>query len=312
MTFFSMGSSLLLSPLTGALIDRWNWRLILIGCEIGAGLETIAVLVLSPSGHLALWHVYSLAALLGISQTFQLPASNATITMMISPRHSTRANGMRSFADSVSTVVAPLFAGIVFVWTGMDGILLIDVLTFGIAAFTLVLVQIPQPAPSQAGHAARGNMCQESLYGVRYLTNTFSWAIFTAMILALTPNNTAMAAGLEAVVGIGGGHRWCSGKHRSHCLGRSSKAHAWSAHQHGPQKRPWDRGHRTGMWGAMGRRGVLFGLFRSLFQQCQYGYLASQSSPRRARTRLFGSRAPLSRDRAARLVAGWPGHRSGL
>src|SRR5688572_15707064 len=55
---FSLAPEILLSPLAGALVDRWNRKYVMILTDVAAGLVTIGFLLLYKSGSLEIWHLY--------------------------------------------------------------------------------------------------------------------------------------------------------------------------------------------------------------------------------------------------------------
>jgi len=52
---------------------------------------------------------------------------------------------------------------------GVPGIVLIDVLTFGCALVTLLLVRVPMPPASAESEAHRGKFLEELRYGWAYI-----------------------------------------------------------------------------------------------------------------------------------------------
>ena len=78
--------------------------------DLGAGVATIAVLILYSSGNLQIWHLYIAGAVSGIFATFQWPAYSAAITTMLPKDQYARASGLLGLADSISNVFAPVFA----------------------------------------------------------------------------------------------------------------------------------------------------------------------------------------------------------
>src|SRR5579871_6607292 len=100
-TFFSFGPAILLSPLTGALVDRWNRKLMMMFSDIAGCISTSTVFILYTTGHLEIWHLYVAGALVGIFSTFQWPAYSAAITTMLPKNQYARASGMLGLADSV-------------------------------------------------------------------------------------------------------------------------------------------------------------------------------------------------------------------
>jgi DHA3 family macrolide efflux protein-like MFS transporter len=71
---FSFAPTVLLSPVAGALVDRWDRKFAMMISDLAAGLASITVLVLYATGHLQIWHLYITGAFTGAFQTFQWPA----------------------------------------------------------------------------------------------------------------------------------------------------------------------------------------------------------------------------------------------
>src|SRR5215212_6146575 len=78
--FFSYAPTVLISPLAGALVDRWNRKLVMMLSDLAAGLSTIAVLILYSTGQLQIWHLCVTGAFAGIFGAFQFPAFSAAMS----------------------------------------------------------------------------------------------------------------------------------------------------------------------------------------------------------------------------------------
>jgi len=220
--FFSYAPVVAMSPLAGALADRWNRKAVMALSDLGAGLATIVVLSLYVTGNLEIWHLYITGAIAGSFEAFQFPALSAAISAMVSPSQYGRANGMMSLADSASSIAAPILAGILLATIGIAGILVIDIVTFVFAVTLLLLVLIPQPHESTTGRAASGSLWTESLYGFRYiwqrknlfwlqstflfvnLTGTLAVTLMSPMILARSGNSELALATVQSSLGVGG------------------------------------------------------------------------------------------------------------
>lgn len=77
--------NLLVSPFAGALVDRWSRRRVMIMSDTGAGLRTLSIAVLYPTGDMAVWHVLIATAFNAAFSTFQLGylASIAGLGMVV-------------------------------------------------------------------------------------------------------------------------------------------------------------------------------------------------------------------------------------
>ena len=171
--FARFAPTVILSPVAGALVDRWNRKLTMMLSDLAAGVATIVLLLLYLPRALQVWHWYVAGAFQGAFDAFQWPAYSAAISTMIPKSQYGRASGMLSVAQSVSGVFSPIFAaallGIFGVGAGLPVIMGIDIVTFVIAVSILLAVHIPNPAASETGKTARGSLLSESVYGFRYI-----------------------------------------------------------------------------------------------------------------------------------------------
>jgi MFS transporter, DHA3 family, macrolide efflux protein len=161
--------TLLVSPLAGALVDRWDRRWVMILSDSGAALNTLAVVLLLFANRLEIWHIYLITAIGAALNTFQWPAYSAATTLLVPKDKLGRAGGMVQIGEAISQLISPAVAGALYVTTGLRGVVLIDFATFVIAVTTLLLVRIPQPEISLEGRAGKGSLLQEAAYGWKYI-----------------------------------------------------------------------------------------------------------------------------------------------
>jgi len=72
--FFNFVPSIIMFPIAGVLVDRWNRKLVMMLSDISSGIATIIVFILLAAGRLEVWHLYVTGAFTGIFQSFQWPA----------------------------------------------------------------------------------------------------------------------------------------------------------------------------------------------------------------------------------------------
>src|SRR5688572_28657632 len=121
--FFSFAPSVILSPIAGALVDRWAKNLTLMLSDLAAGAGTMILFFLSLNGGLEIWHVYIVAFFTGAFESFQFPAYSSAISTMVDKDQYTRTNGLMSLAGSASEIIAPLGAAALFGLIHLNGIL---------------------------------------------------------------------------------------------------------------------------------------------------------------------------------------------
>jgi MFS family permease len=222
---FAVLPRILVSPLVGPLVDRWDRRWAMIIADAGAGLSTLFMVLLLQFGRLEIWHIYLVAAVSAAFSTIQWPAYMATTTLLVPKENLGRANGLSQFGRGASEILAPALAGALLLTIGLGGVILIDFLTFLFAVTTLLLVRLPSPKPTTPPtdtHGA-GSWWNEVTYGWNYITArrgllglliffaavNFLWgmvgALVTPMILGFTSSDilgiTIAIAGAGMLVG---------------------------------------------------------------------------------------------------------------
>lgn len=220
--FFGFAPMVVLSPLAGALVDRWDRKRMMMVSDAGAGVATLFLFVLHSLGLLEIWHLFVSSAVASACQAFHFPAYSAAMSMMLPKEQLGRANGMLSMADSASGIMAPIIAGFLIAYIGLAGILSIDLITCVFAVLMLSLIHIPQPKQSSEGIAAKANLLQESFYGFRYiwqrpsllglqlvfltinLLATFATTLLTPFVLTRSGNDPQQLSFVMAAGSVGG------------------------------------------------------------------------------------------------------------
>lgn len=173
----------LLLPIAGSIADRFNRRIIMIAADTLNALLTLFVFIMFGAGNLQLWHIYLISMLSSILSAFQEPAYSASISMIVPKEKLGSANGMAQMGQAISSVLTPVIAGALFVFIGLNGIILIDFVTFFFAVGALILVRIPQP--ERAPEHKDNNVWQDMQFGWNYLTERkglFGLLLYYAMV----------------------------------------------------------------------------------------------------------------------------------
>jgi MFS family permease len=166
----TMAPNILFSPLAGALVDRWDRRQAMILSDTGAGLSTLAVILLLGSGRSELWPIYVATAASSAFSAFQWPAYSAATTLLVPKKHLGRANGMVQLSQAIGYIAPPALAGFLVAKIQVQGVILIDLVTFAFAVLTLLFVRIPRPEPIAEGQAGKSSLLREIAFGWTYLT----------------------------------------------------------------------------------------------------------------------------------------------
>jgi DHA3 family macrolide efflux protein-like MFS transporter len=156
------------APAAGALVDRWNRRVVLIVSDVLHALTVLALAGVFLAGGLRLWHVFLAIAIQSVLRAVQIPAINSVVILLAPKRHVARANGMVLLAQALGNTVGFAAGGILLVAIGLGGVLLIDGATFVANIAILLAIAIPQPARSDAAAEGTGSLASEIRTGWRY------------------------------------------------------------------------------------------------------------------------------------------------
>lgn len=134
-----------MSIFAGALIDRLDKKKVMLVCDSLAACTTIIVLILLKNDSLSPLHLYILNAFNGLMNTIQQPASDVAMTLIVEKDDYQRTSGLRSFSQSLITIINPILATAIFSLLGIEAVIFIDLITFVIAFITLLLfIEIPK------------------------------------------------------------------------------------------------------------------------------------------------------------------------
>lgn len=144
LTVCSYAPYVLMSIFAGAISDRWNKKAIMLVCDSFAAVCTVAVLILLKMNTLEVWHLYILNALNGLMNTIQQPASDVAVTLLTPEKHYQRTSGMRSFSNSLVTILTPVFATTIVALAGIEAVIAFDLMTFSLAFLSLLFfIKLP-------------------------------------------------------------------------------------------------------------------------------------------------------------------------
>lgn len=233
-TLAAAAPATIISPLAGALVDRWDRRVVMFLADGAAGAATMAIAALYFFGDLQVWHLYLLIGVGSVANSFQSPAWMASIPLLVPKQHLGRANGLVQLNDGLSLIIAPALAGVLIVTLGLGAVLVVDLATFLVGIGTLLLVRFPRPEAYEG--AATGSIVGDAVAGWRYLTSRrglfgllwiyagvnfalgFSNVLFIPLVVSFATAGAAGAvistAGVGAVIGSIAVSAWGGPKRR--------------------------------------------------------------------------------------------------
>lgn len=196
----------LLSMFAGALSDKWDKKVTMLVSDSFAALSTIAVLGLLKTGHLEIWHLYFLNAMNGLMNTIQQPASDVAVSLLTPRKHYQKVSGMRSFSNSLVTLLTPILATALLSFTSLETVIFVDMSTF-VVAFVSLLFFIRIPAVRKDETATQEKLLISVKRGLDYLKENrgiLDLILFLAAInLTASIYNAALPAMLLSRAGGG-------------------------------------------------------------------------------------------------------------
>ena len=222
MTFFLYLPYIVVSIFAGAFIDSHKKKKIMLWADSIAALCSLWVLILLLYGRLEIWHIYIVNGIIGFMNSFQSPAEAVAIGMIVPKENYAKANGMRSFSDSLIMVVTPVMAGFISSFCSLEGVILVDLITFVFAYITLLfLISIPEELKEMSENRKNilygwkdGLIFLKDHRGILYIIismsamNFFSRLtyenILSPMLLAKSGGDDTILGMVNGILGVGG------------------------------------------------------------------------------------------------------------
>ena len=145
--------SVVVMPFAGALIDRWNRRHVMLAADSLSAVVAFVLAGLFVAGEAQLWHVYAAIFVRSILGAFQMPAMQASMSMLVPEAHLIRVGGMNQMLQGAMGIFAPAGGALVLSLAPISAAMGIDVFTALMAVLPLLFVTIPQPARQAAAGA---------------------------------------------------------------------------------------------------------------------------------------------------------------
>lgn len=145
LTICSYAPYVLISIFAGALTDRFDKKKMMLICDTLAAGCTLTVFMLYKMDLLTVWHLYAINVFSGLMNTVQQPASEVAMTLLIPKKHYQKASGLQSLSRSLISILNPLIATALYGLAGLDLVIAIDLLSFGVAFMALAaLIKLPE------------------------------------------------------------------------------------------------------------------------------------------------------------------------
>lgn len=159
-----------LGPVIGTLVDRWNRRITMMLADSVIAAATLGLALLFWSGRVEIWHIYLLMFIRSTAGGFHWPAMQASTTLMVPREHLSRIQGLNQMLQGGMNIVSAPLGALLLELLPVQGILFIDIGTALLAILPLFFISVPQPAASSPAVAgAKTPFWADFRQGLRYV-----------------------------------------------------------------------------------------------------------------------------------------------
>ena len=156
---------LVLSPLGGALADRYDRRRLLQWAQAIALLVAAGLAALTLTGHTKPWHVLVAVLLTTAAATFDQPARQALIPALVPTQQLGQAVALLNPSREVAVLLGPAIAGLLIAAGGPGLMYLLDAVTYAVLVVVLAVLHVP----TNVKEGERRSVLSSIAEGARYV-----------------------------------------------------------------------------------------------------------------------------------------------
>ena len=158
----------LLAPAGGSLADTRSRHKIILGTQTASMVLALVLAGLTLTGRVQLWQVFTLAALLGVVNAFDIPARQAFLVELVGRADLMNAIALNSSMFNGARIIGPALAGVLVAAIGEGWCFFLNGISY-IAVLAGLLLMSPRPIPPRPdGGTPLGRIVQ----GLRYSART--------------------------------------------------------------------------------------------------------------------------------------------
>jgi MFS family permease len=158
----------LLSPVGGAVADRQSRHRILVVTQVVAMVLAFVLAALTLTHRIQVWHLFVLAALLGINYAFYVPAQSAFVVDMVGKEDLMNAIALNSSMVNGARIIGPAIAGLLVAAVGEGWCFFMNAVSYIAVLAGLFLMQVPKHHKV----ALPGSPLKDIIEGFRFVVRT--------------------------------------------------------------------------------------------------------------------------------------------
>jgi DHA3 family macrolide efflux protein-like MFS transporter len=175
---------IVIGPVAGALVDRWNRRRVMIAADSVIALATIWLAILFAAGRVQVAHIYVIMFIRALGGGFHWPAMQASTSLMVPEQHLARVGGLNEMLNGAMNIAAPPLGALLVTVLPVQVVLALDVVTALVAIVPLLFISVPQPVPEPGCESSR-SLRRDLLDGLHYVAAWPGLRILLGMALMI-------------------------------------------------------------------------------------------------------------------------------
>ncbi len=177
--FCSVFPGMLLGFVSGAFLDRYSRKMIIVSADIVRGGIVAVIGILFYVDNLSFPVLLAAQALISACTAFFDPAIPAIIPQIVDREELPRSNSQAQFVSGISTIIGPVLGGLTVAWVGYLPVFIINAATYLFSAGFESFIRIPRIERAATG-ASR--IVADILDGCRYVYRRNSLIIILVMV----------------------------------------------------------------------------------------------------------------------------------
>jgi MFS family permease len=177
--FCSVFPGMLLGFISGAFLDRYSRKAIIVGADVARGLIVAVVCILFSLEALSFPVLLGAQALVSVCTAFFDPAIPTIIPQIVEREQLPRANSQTQFVSGISTIIGPVLGGLTVAWAGYLPVFIINAGSYLFSAGFESFIRLPAFERTASGQT---KIVDDIVEGCRYVYRRSSLVIILVMV----------------------------------------------------------------------------------------------------------------------------------
>jgi MFS family permease len=179
MLFGSVFPGMLLGFISGAFLDRYSRKAIIVGADVARGLIVAGVSILFYLEVLSFPVLLAAQVLISACTAFFDPAIPTIIPQIVEREQLPRANSQSQFVSGIATIIGPVLGGLTVAWAGYLPVFIITAGSYLFSAGFESFIRLPAFERPASG---RTKIVEDIVEGCRYVYRRSSLVIILVMV----------------------------------------------------------------------------------------------------------------------------------